>query len=148
MNNPGPNSLFDAVKQGDLHQAETILEAHPQLVNQIDNTGATALHYAALYGYTSIARLLINKGADVNAIDASIGATPTGWAIEYLREMGGFLAIELDDFAYAIQSGDEVWAARFLQRFPSLRFAKHKDGKSFHEMAIHYGNSRIIALFE
>lgn len=140
--------LFDAVKQGDLQQAAKLLEANPSLALQTDSSGTAALHYATLHGHIGIARLLVNKGSNINSIDPSTGATPTGWAIEYLREMGGFLAIELDDLAFAIQSGDEVWTTRFLHRFPSLRTAKHKDGRSFHEMAIHHGNSRIIALFE
>ena len=50
-------------------------------------------------------RLLVDRGADINRVDLQFGATPAGWVIEYLREMGAFLAIELDDLAYAIEGG-------------------------------------------
>lgn len=40
---------------------------------------------------------LVRQGAEINATDVEFGATPTGWAIEYLRELGGVLAIELND---------------------------------------------------
>jgi len=46
-----------------------------------------------------VVEFLVQYGAEINAIDAEFGATPTGWAIEYLREMGGFLGIELADLA-------------------------------------------------
>lgn len=92
-------------------------------------------------------RLLLEQGADLNAVDSQFGATPVGWAIEYLREMGGFLAIELDDFGYAIQSGDTRWVARFLMRFPSLRHASDKNGTPFQRLAQESGNREIARLF-
>lgn len=75
------------------------------------------------------------------------GATPAGWAIEYLREMGGYLAIELHDLAYAIQLGDTRWVARFLKRFPSLRQASDTDGTPFQWLARESGNREIAGLF-
>ena len=38
----------------------------------------------------AIVRLLVQQGADINARDTEFGATPAGWAIEYLREMGAW----------------------------------------------------------
>jgi len=35
-------------------------------------------------------------------------ATPACWEIEYLRQRGGYLEIELSDFAYAIELGDAM----------------------------------------
>jgi hypothetical protein len=84
--------------------------------------------YATLHGHRQIVQLLLEPGADINSVDSRFGAAPTGWAIEYLGEMGGYLAIGLDDLAYAIQSGDTRWVARFLKRFPSLRQASDTKG--------------------
>jgi hypothetical protein len=61
--------------------------------------------------------------------------------------MGGQLAIELDDLAYAIQRGDSAWVARFLRRFPSLREAKDTHGTPFRQLARESGNREIAALF-
>ena len=40
----------------------------------------TGLHFAAWLGRTSITRLLVERGADLNVRDPNIGATPRGWA--------------------------------------------------------------------
>ncbi len=119
--------LIEAAKRGDLADVRAILTAHghAELVNlnQRDPSGATALHHAAFGGHRSVVHELVSHGADINATDSQFGATPAGWAIEYLREMGGFLAIELDDFAHAIRRGDVEWVRRFLHRIPALRAA-------------------------
>jgi hypothetical protein len=90
---------------------------------------------------------LVERGAEINSIDGEFGATPAGWAIEYLREMGGYLAIELEDIAYAIQLGDARWVERFLKRFPSFREASDTNGKPFRQLARESGNREIARLF-
>ena len=93
-------------------------------------------------------RLLVEAGADINATDAQFGATPAGWAIEYLRTMGAFLGIELSDFAYAIEKGDAEWVARFLKRFPALRHAKDTQGRAFKALADQAANEEIRRMFD
>lgn len=97
--------LIGAAKQGKVEEVRAVLCDHVELINQRDSAGATALHYAAFAGHRCVVEELVKQGADVNARDAQFGATPAGWAIEYLREMGGFLGIELEDFAHAIRRG-------------------------------------------
>ena len=92
-------NMIEAVKQGDRESVRAILESDDRLANQRDESGATPLHYATLNGHRQIVQLLLERGADINSTDSQFGATPAGWAIEYLREMGGYLAIELDDLA-------------------------------------------------
>jgi len=140
--------LMEAVKRGDLADVTGILEGHPELVRERDQSGATALHYAAFGGHRHIVEQLAKQGADMNATDGQFGATPTGWAIEYLREMGGFLGIELSDLAHAIQRGDTEWVARFLHRFPALRTASDTQGNSFKVLAQRSGNQEIAKLFQ
>jgi ankyrin repeat protein len=139
--------LTKAVIQGDLRQVRTILDENRELVHQRDETGATALHYATLGGHREIVQLLLDNGAEINKADGQFGATPTGWAIEYLRERGGFLAIELDDLAYAIEHGDAKWVARFLKRFPTLRQCIDTKGKPFRQLAQESGNPEIMGSF-
>jgi hypothetical protein len=91
--------------------------------------------------------LLLDRGADINCRDGQFDATPAGWAIEYLRERSGFLDIEMNDFAYAIEVGDARWVARFLKRFPALRESRGKNGKTFRQLADESGNPEVMALF-
>ena len=139
--------LMNAVNQGDLESVKTILQSNAGFINEKDAEGATALHYAAFAGHRKIVEFLLEHGANINAQDGKFGATPTGWAIEYLRESGGFLGIELSDFAYAIQQTDVAWVKRFLARFPTLREASDTHGISFRSLAEQSGNLEIIALF-
>ena len=88
--------FFKAVACRDLQRVRELLAVTPSLVNARDGEGATSLHYAALNGNQELARFLVEQGADVNARDDRFGATPAGWAIEYLRGLGGFLGIEIE----------------------------------------------------
>ena len=140
--------LIDAAKCGALDDVKAIVRDHAVLVNRKDEEGATPLHYAALGGHRPIVKFLVQQGATINTPDSQFGATPAGWAIEYLREMGGFLGIELADFAFAIELGDAVWVRRFLQRFPALRHASDTEGRPFKQLAAQSGNPEILRLFE
>lgn len=140
--------LIEAVERADLAEVTSLLEGHPELVHERDQSGATALHYAAFGGHRPIVEQLVKRGADVNARDGRFGATPTGWAIEYLREMGGFLGIELNDFAHAIERGEAEWVRRFLHRFPALRTASDTEGRPFKVLAERSGNQEIAKLFQ
>jgi ankyrin repeat protein len=142
------DKLIEAVKRGAFEDVRAIVESRPDLVRAKDETGATALHYGAFDGRRDIVQLLVHFGADINATDGKFGSTPAGWAIEYIREMGGFLEIELRDMAYAIERGDVDWVARFLQRFPNLRGASVSGGTPFRELALQSGDTEIVKLFE
>jgi hypothetical protein len=140
--------LMDAAKRGALDEVKDLVLKHPKLVHERDEEGATALHYAALGGHRDIVQSLVQQGADINARDTCFGATPAGWAIEYLRGFGAFLGIELADFAHAIRSGDVPWVLRFLDRFPRLRDGCDADGKPFRTLAVASGNVEIRRSFE
>jgi ankyrin repeat protein len=140
--------LIEAVTRGDLADVKRVLESHPELLHERDQTGATPLHYAAIEGHRSVVRELVSRGADINATDARFDATPTGWAIHYLREMGGFLAIELNDVAHAIRRGDVEWVTRFLRRHPALRDASDTQGTPLRLLAEQSGDRDIAKLFD
>ena len=54
-------------------------------VNGVSAAGATALHYAAAAGELSIARLLVQHGADHTAREPEFNAQPAGWA-QYFKK--------------------------------------------------------------
>ena len=141
------DKLIEVAKHGAAEEVRAIVERHAELINQRDESGATALHYAAFAGHRAVVRVLVAAGAEINATDSQFGATPMGWAVEYLREMGGFLAIELSDFAHAIEQGDVEWTRRLLNRFPALRRAKDTQGRPFELLARQSGNQEIVNLF-
>ena len=138
---------FAAIKAGDLDTVTELLDGDPTLLDVRDKAGATPLHYAALNGHREIVRLLVNKGADVNCVDREFGATPAGWAIEYLRELGAVLAIEIDDLVYAIEQRDARWVARILERFPRLNAQVDLHGIPVRTHAENCGDEGIASLF-
>lgn len=59
-------AIFAAAIQGDADQLETMLAANRSLVTALSTDGWTPLHLAAFFGKMDAARLLLNKGAEVN----------------------------------------------------------------------------------
>jgi len=60
--------IFSAIRLGLPDKAKTALDADPALLSATDTKGRprTPLHWAAYYGSAEIARLLLDRGADVN----------------------------------------------------------------------------------
>ena len=121
-------TFFAAVERGDLDAVRALVVADATLVSARDETGATALHYAAFNGHRAIVELLHSAGADLNAHDRTHGATPAGWAIHYMRERGALLAIEIDDALFAIRRGDVELLTRLATRHPALLTAVDSSG--------------------
>ena len=140
-------SFFESVESGDLERAQRHLDELPELVNARDDSGATALHHAAFHGHRALVTLLIARGADVNARDTEHDATPSGWAIHYLRELGGLLAIEIEDTLYAIRNRDVAWTQRLVARHPALVDATDANGKPLASYASELGVAAIASLF-
>lgn len=139
--------LMHAAQRGDIDRLRRLLEQHPEFVSKRDESGATALHYAALKGQRRAAEFLIDQGADINSRDSQFGATPAGWAIEYLREKGALLGVEISDLAFAITRGDSHWVSRLLARFPALRTARDANGTPLQQLACECSNSEIREMF-
>ena len=140
--------VFALIQNGARGELGALLEQEPGAVNSRDSEGATPLHRAALAGDREMALLLIDAGADVNALDSRFGATPAGWAIEHLRGRGGLLAIEIDDAKLAIQRADTAWLGRLLERFPALKTARAEDGRELAEIARGMGDPELARLFD
>jgi ankyrin repeat protein len=141
------STLLSAIERGDLDAVRTTIAAAPELVRARDDDGATALHHAAFHGHRAIAELLIDSGAELNARDGMHQATPAGWAINYLRERGALLAIEIEDALFAIRRGDAELLARLIMRHPALADATDRDARPLAEHAADTANPEIMGLF-
>lgn len=142
------NDLFAAVRAGDRATVRAILKQQPSAATARDSDGATPLHYAAEAGNREIVEALLDSGADINVRDARFDATPTGWAIEYLRRRGGLLAIEIEDTLRAIINGDSDLVQHYVSRHPALRDAVARDGTPLRVRAKASGHPGIRGLFD
>jgi ankyrin repeat protein len=65
------NDIFQAAKNGDTAAIRVILESNPTIVNAENNEGLTLLGFAAHYGNKDVVQVLLEHGADVNAVSHS-----------------------------------------------------------------------------
>lgn len=81
-------ALLAAAERGDVETVATLLDAHPDIVNErapLDgHTGRrTALHFAVNRDSTPVVALLLERGADPNIRDEGDNATPLHFAAEH-----------------------------------------------------------------
>ncbi len=79
------DSILAAAAAGDLRRVAQLLHEDPQLVNAADAQEITLLHQASRDGNLRLATLLINRGADLDAIDTEHKASPLNWAAFFGR---------------------------------------------------------------
>ena len=72
--------VHPAVRSDDTRAVEKLIAADPELVKARDRAGSTPLHHAAGFGTIATIKLLLEKGADVNAANQR-KSTPLFWAI-------------------------------------------------------------------
>lgn len=77
---PKLQGLISAVRNRDLNGVRTLLAVRPDLVNAHDAAGATPLHHAAGFGDLAMLKLLVERGANVNAVN-NRKSTPLFWAM-------------------------------------------------------------------
>jgi ankyrin repeat protein len=73
-----PLDVFDAAAVGRTRGVEELLDAEPELAGAWSPDGFTALHYAAFFGQEEAARILLERGAEVEVVarNESIRVTP------------------------------------------------------------------------
>jgi ankyrin repeat protein len=78
---PQAAKLMESIRRGDRTAFEKLLRENPKAARGQGTGGSTPLMYAALYGDTRSAGLLLDKGADPNTRNDA-GATALLWAID------------------------------------------------------------------
>ncbi|MBI1279950.1 MAG: ankyrin repeat domain-containing protein [Anaerolineaceae bacterium] len=75
-------TFFEAIKQGNRQTVSEQLSAQPDLSNARTTDGLSAVLLAAYYGQTEIAKLMVERGANLNLFEAaSVGELATVKAI-------------------------------------------------------------------
>lgn len=65
------NEFFTAIRLGDVTKLKQLLRNHPEFANAENRDGLTPLGFAAHYGQVNAVKLLLENGADVNAVSHS-----------------------------------------------------------------------------
>jgi len=127
---------IDAAKRGRVAKVRAIILGHAELINQRDQTGATALHYAAFGGHRGVVQALVEQGAQMNAADGnSVRPLPGGrsntcarwvdsWRLNWKTlptRYGEVTSNETGDPIGAILSGYQSYAERVV-RSPATWF--------------------------
>ena len=76
--------IFEAARQGRLDRVQAILGSDPEEVSARDESCYTALHWAAIRAKWEVFQLLVEAGADPNAVGGD-GGTPLHWAAHHDR---------------------------------------------------------------
>ena len=73
-----PLDVFDAAAVGRTHGLDELLDGDSELVTSWSPDGFTALHLAAFFGQEEAAKILLERGAEVNLVarNATIHVTP------------------------------------------------------------------------
>jgi ankyrin repeat protein len=61
--------IHDAAAKGDLKKVQAMIQADPKAVSAKDKNGDTPLHLAALHGQDKVVQVLLDAGADPNAMN-------------------------------------------------------------------------------
>jgi ankyrin repeat protein len=98
-------SIRDAAGQGDLKRLNTLLEAHPELIDEPGGPGVrTALHQAVFGAQADAVKLLLERGADPNVRCEGDSAYPLHFAAE--KKNFPIIRLLIDHGADPVGEGD------------------------------------------
>ena len=120
--------LISAVRSSDMKNVEKLLTATPALLNAKDPAGASPLHHATAFGNLATMQFLLDKGADVNAVNRR-KTPPLFWALHDEAKVRLLLDRGANVNARSIDGRTAVYQAAMLgNALPVLRLLLEKGG--------------------
>ncbi|KAJ8305934.1 hypothetical protein KUTeg_016479 [Tegillarca granosa] len=153
-NNEKQSPLHFAARFGRYNTCKRLLESvqGPNIINETDGDGLSALHLAALNGNTKIINLLLQKGASVTSDHENNTPLHLAASSNYTRSMKLLLGVHgnlLDatnkngDTALHLASKAGQTAAVKLLLTAGAAFTKNKENKSFIDFAIDHRHTDV-----
>ncbi len=149
MNRPetAVKALFEAVEAGDVRTVTSVLDRDPSLVSSRMD-GATALHFAAWEDRADVADVLLERGADIDAVDSQHGMLPIAWAnehghmemVSHLHRQGASVPFQL-----AAAFGLIAVVREALREDPAVLDQAHGYGTALHFAAL-WGQPEVVRL--
>jgi uncharacterized protein len=113
---PKPEELFNAVKHNDIQSVQSLLKSGVE-VNVLDEAGQTPLMWATERKNIGMAKLLIDKGANVNAVGLRVASGATALSLAAINGTAPLVRFLIERGAdIKAQPGDKTllsWAAGF-----------------------------------
>jgi uncharacterized protein len=145
--------IYDTARKGTVAEAKALIAANPKLVLETNKDGFTALVLAIYRGNNEVAKILIDKGSDINS-HSDMGTPLMAAIVKGNNEMAKVLIdkkanLNLADangvtaLIYAIQF-QNAEAIEMLLKNKADKSHKDKQGKTAFEYAAFSGNETII----
>jgi ankyrin repeat protein len=157
----GPElDLFDAAALGPASRVRELLDADGALVHELSADGFSALHLAAFFGQPGVAALLLERGADPNAVAQNpMGVAPLhsaaaaghgDVALQLLEagaepdavQRGGHTAL------HAAAANGDAELAELLLSYHADTSVRNEEGRTPSDLAAEHGHGAIVALLE
>lgn len=111
-------SVHAAARLGMIDRLRELIETDPSLVHERGGDGQTPLHFA---GTVQIAEFLLDRGADIDALDVDHESTPAQWMLRDRQEVARFLVKRgcRADILMAAALGDVELVRKHLEADPN-----------------------------
>jgi ankyrin repeat protein len=152
----GEIDVFEAAALGDLARLRTLVKGDPNLVKAQSSDGFTPLHLACFFSQPEAAALLLQQGADANAVSpariavihsaaasrsaAMVKLVLQAGANPNLQQQGGYTAL------HEAAMHNSVERAQALLDAGADRTIRDDDGLTAAEMAAQKGNREVLEI--